>query len=259
MTMRHHGEGSALWYRVFRYRWLEQQIAARPDVNRILDLGCGSGENTWRLAGRAQTVLALDVSHPRLQRARQYGPVVQGQATALPLADGSLDMIYAAHVLHHVAAPGDLLRQARRCLRPGGTLLLVETLEDHPLLRLGRALRPRWNGDAVHTRLRFADLLALVRDAGFSVLESGQYSVLFWVWELLPERAPWLDRLTPLFVALEVPLSRIARRWSAHGYCVAVPREGKLPGSCWQATSERLSANPTARPLQHIEELPGSF
>jgi len=48
MTMRHRGEGSALWYRAFRYRWLEHQIATRPDVMRILDLECGSEENMWR-------------------------------------------------------------------------------------------------------------------------------------------------------------------------------------------------------------------
>jgi hypothetical protein len=64
-------------------------------------------------------------------------------------------------------------------------------------------------------------LLALVRDAGFCLMEAGQYSVFFWIWELLPEHIPWLDWLTPLFVALEVPLSRIARRWAAHGYVVA--------------------------------------
>lgn len=220
--MRHRGEGSALWYRVFRYRWLERQIATRSDVRCILDLGCGSGENTWRFLDQAELVLGLDVAHRRLREARRLGPVIQGQAAALPLAGGSLDMVYAAHVLHHVAEPGQVLIEVRRCLRPGGTLFLVETLEDHPLLRLGRDLRPRWRGDAVHTRLRFDDLLVLVQGAGFDVREAGQYSVLFWLWELLPERLPWLDGLTPLFVALEVPLSRVARRWSAHGYCVAV-------------------------------------
>jgi len=231
MTMRHRGEGSALWYRVFRYRWLERQLAARPDVRRVLDLGCGSGENTWRLAEHAQAVLGLDVAHARLQQARRYGPVVQASAVALPLAGGSLDMVYAAHVLHHVETPEALLGEVRRCLRAGGTLLLVETLEDHPLLRWGRSLRPRWRGDAVRTRLRFGELLDRVRAAGFEVQEAGQYSVFFWIWELLPERLPWLDGLTPFFVALELPLSLFARRWSAHGYCVAVSEGDARPST----------------------------
>ena len=94
------------------------------------------------------------------------------------------------------------------------------------LLAILTCLRPSWRGDAVCTRLRFAGLLDLVRAAGFRVQEAGQYSVFFWIWELLPERFPVLDGLTPLFLALEVPLSHIARRWSAHGYCVAVPETG---------------------------------
>jgi SAM-dependent methyltransferase len=226
MTMRHRGEGSALWFRVFRYRLLERRLAAHPAVQRVLDLGCGGGENMWRLAEHAQRVVGLDVSHPRLRAAQRFGPVVQGGAAALPFAGGAFDVVYAAHVLHHVDAPGALMGQVRRCLRAGGILFLVETLDDHPLLRLGRDLYPHWRGDEVHTRLRFEGLLDLVRASGFRVLEAGQYSVFFWLWELLPERVPWLDWLTPLFVALEVPLSGLARRWSAHGYCVALSAGG---------------------------------
>jgi SAM-dependent methyltransferase len=227
MTMRHRGEGSALWFRVFRYRLLERRLAAQSAVRRVLDLGCGGGENMWRLAEQAQTVVGLDLSHPRLREAQRSGPVVQGGAAALPFADGAFDMVYAAHVLHHVDAPEELMGQVQRCLRAEGILFLVETLDDHPLLRLGRDLHPQWRGDRVHTRLRFESLLDLVRASGFRVLEAGQYSVFFWLWELLPERVPWLDWLTPLFVALEVPLSWLARRWSAHGYCVAVSASGR--------------------------------
>jgi ubiquinone/menaquinone biosynthesis C-methylase UbiE len=227
--MRHRGEGSPLWYRVFRYRWLERQIAARPDVSRILDLGCGSGENMWRFVEWARTPLGLDVAHRRLRRARTFGPAVQGEATALPFASRALDMVYAAHLLHHVAGSGALLGEARRCLRPGGVLFLVETVEDHPLVRLGRRLHPRWGGDAVATRLYAGQLIEAVRAAGFEVIESGQYSVLFWVWEVLPERIPWLDRLTPLFLVLEVLLRRVAGRWGAHCYCVAAARASAPP------------------------------
>jgi ubiquinone/menaquinone biosynthesis C-methylase UbiE len=219
--MRHRGEGSPIWYRVFRYRWLERQIATRPDVRRILDLGCGSGENTWRFVEWARTPLGLDVAHRRLQQARTFGPVVQGEATALPFADRALDMVYAAHLLHHVAGYGALLSEARRCLRQGGILFLVETVEDHPLVRLGRRLHPRWHGDAVATRLYARQLIEAVHAAGFEVIESGQYGALFWIWEMLPERIAWLDRLTPLFLVLEVLLHRAAGRWGAHCYCVA--------------------------------------
>ena len=220
MTMRHCGEGSALWYRAFRYRWLERQIATRLGVQRILDLGCGGGENMWRFIEWERTPFGLDVSRQRLERARVHGPIVQGEGTCLPFADDSLDMIYVAHLLHHVSAPQALLSQAHRCLRPEGFLFLVDTVEDHPLVRLGRDLYPWWRGDAVETRFRFAQLVDAVQEAGFDILDAGQYSVLFWIWEILPERFPWLDWMTPFFTALEVSLGVVAGRWAAHGYCV---------------------------------------
>ena len=92
-------------------------------------------------------------------------------------------------------------------------------------MRLGRKLRPQWRGDAVRTRLYARQLREAVSAAGFEVIESGQYSVFFWIWELLPEHSSWLGLLTPFFLALEVPLQRIAGRWAAHCYCVAVPSE----------------------------------
>jgi ubiquinone/menaquinone biosynthesis C-methylase UbiE len=222
MTMRHRGEGTALWHRAFRYRWLERQIATRPDVTRLLDLGCGSGENMWRFVEWGRTPLGMDLARDRLDRARAYGPVTQGEATSLPFADEVFDMVYLAHVLHHVADAGALLREVRRCLRPAGTLFVVETIENHPLIRLGRDLYPWWHGDAIETRLRFGELVEVVRTAGFEVQESGQYSVFFWIWEVFTERIRALDALTPFFTALEVALGRVARRWSAHAYCVAV-------------------------------------
>jgi ubiquinone/menaquinone biosynthesis C-methylase UbiE len=227
MTTKHCGEESALWYRVFRYRWLERQIARRPDVRRILDLGCGSGENMWRFVQEGRTPVGIDVASDRLQRARAYGPVLQGEATALPLAGGSVDLVYAAHLLHHVGETAALLGEARRCLRRHGFLFLVETVEDHPLIRLGRRLHPRWRGDAVRARLYARQLVEAVDRAGFELIESGQYSVLFWIWELLPERVPSLGWLTPLFLGLELLLQPIAGWWAAHCYCVAVPASGE--------------------------------
>ena len=132
-------------------------------------------------------------------------------------------MVYAAHVLHHVDEHGALLAEVYRCLRPQGILLLIETVENHPLVRVGRTLHPWWHGDAVQARFKFSSLLAAVQNARFDVLEAAQYSVFFWLWELLPERFAWLDKATPLFVALELLLARILQRWGAHCYCVARP------------------------------------
>jgi SAM-dependent methyltransferase len=49
--------------------------------------------------------------------------LIEGDATRVPLADASFDLVVALDVLEHVA-PEALLGEARRLLRPGGALLL---------------------------------------------------------------------------------------------------------------------------------------
>jgi SAM-dependent methyltransferase len=50
-------------------------------------------------------------------------PVVRGDAARLPFADDSFDAVAALDVLYHLADPRPALREARRVLRAGGTLL----------------------------------------------------------------------------------------------------------------------------------------
>ena len=111
--------------------------------------------------------------------AQTHGPALLADGLRLPFADGSLDMVYVQHVLHHVGDVERALAEAWRCLRPGGVLFLVETVEDNPIIRWGRRLYPSWLGDAVTASFTFADLATRVADSGFRVQRAGQYSVLF--------------------------------------------------------------------------------
>ena len=61
----------------------------------------------------------------------------------------------------------------------------------------------------------------MLSDAGFRVSRAGQYSVLFWLWEVLPDQFPAMEKLTPAAVAVERCLQRVVRRYSAHCYFVA--------------------------------------
>jgi SAM-dependent methyltransferase len=158
--------------------------------------------------------------------ARRHGPVTVASGLELPFAAGFFDLIYIQHVLHHIGDPVQALAEAYRCLRPGGILFLVETVEDNPIIRWGRSLHPSWLGDAVNARFRFAGLRQLVGEAGLEVDEAGQYSVLFWLWEVAPDHIALMERLTPLFVGVEWLAVRLARRLSAHCFVVARRREG---------------------------------
>ena len=209
-------------YKVLPYFAAEREVLARPDVARILEIGCGNGWNMSRFAQQGRTACGLDAVPERVALAATHGPALLGDGLRLPFADSSLDLVYIQHVLHHIGDPVRALSEARRCLRPGGYLFLVETVEDNPLIRWGRRLYPQWLGDEINAPFTFAGLAMMLSDGGFRVRKAGQYSVLFWLWEVLPDQIAAMEKLTPAAVAVEQGLQRIARGLSAHCYFVAV-------------------------------------
>jgi ubiquinone/menaquinone biosynthesis C-methylase UbiE len=216
-----------LWfrYKLFHYRHVERELVSRPEMHRLLDIGCGEGENLLRFDGLPLQRTGLDVSMPRLQRARQEGlDVLCARGESLPFLSNSFDLIYVAHALHHIADYRGVLAEIRRCLAPGGVLFLVETVSDHPLLRLGRLIHPIWRGDAVAADWRYAELMDILRDVDFRIEGSDRYNLLFWLWEMFLLAFWPFEIFTPIFVYLDLLLSRWLKRYSAHCYFVLRPK-----------------------------------
>lgn len=208
-------------YKVLPYFAVEKALLMQPDCTRILDLGCANGWNMSRFRQYGRFPMGLDVVPERVALARTHGPVMLASGLDVPLADASFDVVYIQHVLHHIGSPDRALAEARRLLRPGGILFLVETVEDSPIIRWGRRLYPSWLGDEINAPFTFDGLQAQVTRAGFRVERAQQYSVLFWLWEILPDQFPAAEKLTPLAVALEQALVEWLRPWSAHCFVVA--------------------------------------
>ncbi len=98
--------------------------AARPG-SLLLDLACGGGLLAPHVAGLGHRHVGLDLSAGALPVARAHGVVpVRGDVLHLPFADAVADVVVAGEVLEHVAEPLDLVAEACRVLRPGGTLVL---------------------------------------------------------------------------------------------------------------------------------------
>lgn len=116
---------------------LQALLALVPSGWTVADLGCGTGNATELLAPYVKRVLAVDQSEPMLEAAKKRlgaggaGNVefVRAELGALPLEAGSVDAAVCVLVLHHAAEPMLILKEARRVLRPGGTLLIVDMLE----------------------------------------------------------------------------------------------------------------------------------
>jgi ubiquinone/menaquinone biosynthesis C-methylase UbiE len=95
----------------------------------VLDLGCGDGRLTGELAAAGADVRGADPSTVALERAREAYPEIRfdavGPGGALPYEDAEFDAVACIHVLQHVQDTQGVMSEARRVLRPGGTLAIV--------------------------------------------------------------------------------------------------------------------------------------
>lgn len=218
-------------YHVLPYFSAEKALFEQHDLQSVLDLGCANGWNMSRFNQYKEDprrwnnlnglVIGLDMVPSRVKLALDHGPAVIASGLQVPLRNESFDLVYIQHVLHHIGDISQALLEVKRLLKPGGFLFLVETVEDNPLIYWGRKLYPQWLGDEVNASFSFQELKRRVAQAGFGVREAQQYSVFFWIWEILPDQFPMMEKFTPLFVALERLAVRFLRPYSAHSYLVA--------------------------------------
>jgi SAM-dependent methyltransferase len=111
-----------------RGRLFVERGGIRPGA-RALELGCGTGEFTRRVAPAGSRLVALDLSQELLARARAKVPAgarfVRGNAERLPFPDGTFDVVFGCSILHHLEVEA-ALDEVRRVLRPGGRLVFSE-------------------------------------------------------------------------------------------------------------------------------------
>lgn len=129
------------WMELGARRW-RVELWQRVPPGRVLELGAGTGKNIAHYP-RSAEVTATDISARMLgradRRARRLGRSVDLQiadAQALPFPDASFDAVVATFVFCSIPEPTRALAEARRVLREGGRLLLLEhVLSRRPLLR----------------------------------------------------------------------------------------------------------------------------
>jgi ubiquinone/menaquinone biosynthesis C-methylase UbiE len=148
---------------------------------RVLDLGCGGGHVSFRMAQWTREVVAYDLSTDMLAAVRKEAARLgranittqQGVVEKLPFADASFDVVasrFSAHHWHDVPAA---LREARRVLKPGGVFAMADLLgHDRPLhntwLQTMELMR-----DPSHARnLTEAEWRGALSAAGFTVKDA---------------------------------------------------------------------------------------
>jgi SAM-dependent methyltransferase len=147
---------------------------------RVLDIACGPGYAAATAAGRGASARGLDFSPAMLAVAREAHPGIvfdEGDAEALPYADGAFDAVVSNFGIHHVPRPAVALAEAHRVLAPGGHFaftiwaeqaeniawkLIFDAVRRHGDVGAAKAPPPQGGFS------RPEDCLGVLADAGFS-------------------------------------------------------------------------------------------
>ena len=120
-----------------RWRRLVVRSVVWPG-DRVLDACCGTGDLAVEAERRGGRVVGLDFSPRMLERARRKSGTiqwVQGDALALPFADGEFDAATVGFGVRNLADLEGGLRELARVLRPAGKVGVLEITRPHWILR----------------------------------------------------------------------------------------------------------------------------
>jgi len=147
-------------------RMLERLDYVKIAPRRILDAGSGPAREAKALLRRypKAQLLALDFALPMLRRRfLEKRILVCGDMVRLPLADGSIDLVWSNMALHWAADPAAALREFERVLAPQG-LLMLSTLGPDTL----KELRAAAGAARVHAFIDMHDVGDMLVAAGFA-------------------------------------------------------------------------------------------
>ncbi|MGB1876119.1 MAG: methyltransferase domain-containing protein [Rhodospirillaceae bacterium] len=165
--------------------FVRKHLALQPGET-VIDVGAGPGLLAQEMAnevGPQGQVIALDPSADMRTIAKQrcedtdWITVTEGDATALPAADASLDAVVATQVFEYVPDMPLALKECLRVLKPGGRLLALDTDWDSAVVNTQHRDRMAMMIEAWRPHFYYSDLPgrlpSLIRDAGFEMTFMG--------------------------------------------------------------------------------------
>lgn len=162
----------------------------------VLDVGAGAGHGSFAVAPYAGKVTALDPSLDMLRvlekaaRDRSIGNIVtrEGRAERLPFDNDTFDLVVSRFSAHHWRDPESSLKEMRRVVAPGGSVLIVDSSAPEDPLRDTWLQTIELLRDRTHVRsYRISEWTAMAGKAGLSLRS-------FEVKRLTLLSAPWLER-----------------------------------------------------------------
>jgi len=155
-----------------RFRVAEAMIRALPSSMSVLEVGGGAAEFSRIIRNLGHSVTFVDLSSLNVDRARSLGFEAHtlDLNSGLPIfTDAKFDLIVMLEIIEHVVAAEALLRECRRVLRPGGSLLLSTPNFAYWANRARILLGNLSQDEGYHFRFFTPSILARrLRDAGFA-------------------------------------------------------------------------------------------
>jgi ubiquinone/menaquinone biosynthesis C-methylase UbiE len=165
------------------------RLPALKPGDRMLDVGCGTGELLARLAAKypSARLAGIDPVPEMLQVAREkVSEAVDlqvGWADDLPWPDGSFDLVVSCNMFHYVTHPVPAVREWTRVLRPGGRLVITDWCDDYLACRLCN-IYLRLTSKAHYKTYRLTECASLLRQAGHLRPQIERYKIS-WLWGLM--------------------------------------------------------------------------
>lgn len=157
---------------------LKRELAARGEekASRLLDLGCGDGNNLAWLGQFAHSLWGSDYNLIRLARAKKIMPEAEtflANILDYPAPDNTFDMIFFNHVIEHIPDDMAALKEIRRILAPGGRLVLGAPNEGCWWWQLAYQRDPESLKTTDHVHFYTLPLIReRMENAGFRILET---------------------------------------------------------------------------------------
>ena len=153
---------------------------------RVLDVGCGTGELTQVLVEETDSdaaVVGLDADPDLLSLARERAPVLQGDALRLPFADGTFDLVICQALLINLPDPEAAIREFARvssglvaAIEPDNGAVTVESTVDAEQRLAARARRAYVSGVDTDVTLGGETTGELFEAAGLTDVRTTRYA-----------------------------------------------------------------------------------
>jgi ubiquinone/menaquinone biosynthesis C-methylase UbiE/DNA-binding MarR family transcriptional regulator len=139
----------------------------------IADLGAGEGTFSQLLARRSKKVIAVDNSEKMVEYGRELAlkhgvknlEYRKGDLEAVPIRDAAVDLAFFSQALHHAQHPERAVAEARRILKPGGRIVVLDLLR-HNYEEAREMYADLWLG------FTEVELTRFLRQAGFKNIET---------------------------------------------------------------------------------------